>query len=423
MFGGPQASPWLYNFWRVGFAVAVVGYAWIDGEPTIDKRMSIAPASAIGWCLVIVLALLLAIVAAVTVGEEYLPVQVSDAGHYSPLSQYNAALTLTLTALALVLLWVRQRSLLDLSLMVVTSAFAAELGVNLFVTSRFSFGFYASRAFSLVTSVAVLALLVSEIARLYARLARANMLLERERDNKLMNARAITAAIAHEVSQPLGAIELNGEAGLDFLNKTPPDLDEIRSVLNDMISAGRRTSEVIGDIQTLFGKVDQGREPVDVNALILKILRSLGAELQHHGIETSTELTPELPFVDGNSGQLQEVIYNLVHNAVEAMAITSRARLLRVRTELQGRDAIAIAVEDTGPGIEPTKLSSIFDAFTTTKSHGMGLGLAICRMISEHHGGQLTASSDGKSGSLFLFVLPIASTNKVALAKQARERP
>jgi signal transduction histidine kinase len=179
--------------------------------------------------------------------------------------------------------------------------------------------------------------------------------------------------------------------------------------LNDVITAGRRTSEVLGDIHTLFGKVDhRGRGPVDVNALILGILRSLGTEFEHHRVETSTELTPELPFVDGNSGQLQEVIYNLVRNAVEAMDnITNRARLLRVRTELRGRDAIAIAVEDTGPGIEPTKLRSIFDAFTTTKSDGMGLGLAICRMISESHGGQLTASSDGKSGSLFLFVLPI----------------
>src|SRR6516162_8536869 len=116
-----------------------------------------------------------------------------------------------------------------------------------------------------------------------------------------------------------------------------------------------------------LGKVDQRREAVDVNALILEILRSLSAELKHHGVETRTELTPQLPLVDGNSGQLQEVISNLARNALEAMdTTTNRARLLRVRTELRGRNAIAIAVEDTGPGIEPTKLSSIFDAFTTT---------------------------------------------------------
>jgi signal transduction histidine kinase len=260
-------------------------------------------------------------------------------------------------------------------------------------------------------SANILAALFAERRDSEARLARSNAMLERERDNKLLNAQAITAAIAHEVSQPLGAIELNGEAGLDFLSKSPPDLDQIRSILDDVITAGRRTSEVIGDIHNLFGKVDhRGRGPVDVNELILGILRSLGVEFERHGVETSTQLTPELPLVDANRGQLQEVIYNLVRNSVEAMDTnTDRARLLRVRTELRGPDAISIAVEDTGRGIDPTKLSSIFDAFTTTKSDGMGLGLAICRMISESHGGQLTASSDGKSGSLFLFVLPITS--------------
>jgi len=309
---------------------------------------------------------------------------------------------------------------------VFAAAGACMVSITVVWTTVFGIGHFGSAALSVEdrnlqaqATILVVALGALILAALFAerresesRLARSNMMLERERDNKLMNAQAITAAIAHEVRQPLGAIELNGEAGLDFLSKTPPDLHEIQSVLNDMISAGRRTSEVIDGIHVLFGKVDHGQEAVDVNALILDILLSLGAELKHHGVETRSELTPELPLVDGNSSQLQEVIYNLVRNAVEAMhTTTNRARLLRVKTELRGRDAIVIAVADTGPGIEPTKLNSIFDAFTTTKSDGMGLGLAICHMISEHHGGQLTASSDGKSGSLFQFVLPIASTN------------
>jgi signal transduction histidine kinase len=306
---------------------------------------------------------------------------------------------------------------------VFAAAAAFILAITIVWTTTFRIGMFADfpnaerivagRAAIVAVSLCavVLAALFAERRDSEARLARSNVMLELERDNKLLNAQAITAAIAHEVSQPLGAIELNGEAGLDFLSKIPPDLDQIRSILNDMITAGRRTSEVIGDIHILFGKADhRGRGLVDVNALILEILRSLGIEFERHRVETRTELTPELPFVDGNSGQLQEVINNLVRNAVEAMdTITNRARLLRVRTELRGRDAIAIVVEDTGPGIEPTKLSSIFDAFTRTKPDGMGLGLAICRMISESHGGQLTASSDGKSGSLFLLVLPIAS--------------
>jgi signal transduction histidine kinase len=114
---------------------------------------------------------------------------------------------------------------------------------------------------------------------------------------------------------------------------------------------------------------------------------------------------------------LREVIFNLVDNALEAMGTTTdQGRVLRVTTELRGRDAIAVTVEDSGPGIASQKLDSIFTAFLTTKSHGMGLGLAICRMIVEQHGGQLTASSDGKSGALFQFVLPAAAADKTAPA-------
>jgi signal transduction histidine kinase len=128
---------------------------------------------------------------------------------------------------------------------------------------------------------------------------------------------------------------------------------------------------------------------------------------------TRSDLTSELPLVDGNRNQLRQVIFNLLHNALEAMeATTDPSRVLRVKTELRGHDAIVIAVEDSGPGIDPKQLDGIFGAFFTTKPHGMGLGLAICRMIIERHGGQLTASSDGKRGASFQFVLPIETGEK-----------
>src|SRR5262245_11137615 len=239
-------------------------------------------------------------------------------------------------------------------------------------------------------------------------LAHSNTMLERERDNKLLNAQALTAAIAHEVRQPLGAIAVNASAALRFLGKTPPELAEVRAALNDMISDTHRTSEMLEGIRALFGKSNQKREQVEVNELILGVLQSSQNELQDHGVETRLELASELPLVDGHRRQLEEVIFNLVHNAIEAMdATTDRDRVLRVRTGLNGHDAITVAVRDSGPGIDPNRIDSIFGAFFTTKSHGMGLGLAICRMIIEHHGGQLTASSDGKNGSLFQFVLPI----------------
>jgi signal transduction histidine kinase len=241
-------------------------------------------------------------------------------------------------------------------------------------------------------------------------LAHSNAMLERERDNKLLSAQALTAAIVHEVRQPLTAVSVNGSAALQFLRKTPPNLAEVRTALNDIIRDTHRTNEVLEGIRALFGKSHQKREQVDVNELILGVLQSSRKDLQDHGVETRLELASELPLVDGHRRQLEEVIFNLVHNAIEAMdATTDRDRLLQARTELSDHNAITVAVRDSGPGIDPQRLDSIFGAFVTTKSHGMGLGLAICRMIIERHGGRLTASSDGKNGSLFQVVLPTIS--------------
>ena len=262
----------------------------------------------------------------------------------------------------------------------------------------------------------ILAALFAERRENEARLARANMMLERERDNKLMSAQALTGAIAHEVRQPLASIVSNASAALRWLERTPPDHDELRAALNRIQGESHRTSEVFDAIRALFRKGDQGRQRVDVNEIIGEVLQSLLGELKSHGIETRSDLGG-LPRVDGNRGQLREVIFNLVYNALEAMdTTTDQSRVLQVTTELRGRDAIAVTVSDSGPGIAPQKLDSIFTAFLTTKSHGMGLGLAICRMIVEQHGGQLTASSDGKSGALFQFVLPAAATDKTARA-------
>jgi len=215
----------------------------------------------------------------------------------------------------------------------------------------------------------VLASLFSERRESEARLARSNMMLQRERDNKLMNIDAITSAIVHEVRQPLTAIATNGSAGMRWLTKTPPDFDEVRAAMT-------------------------------------RIVR----ELTDHGVITRTELARELPLVPGHSGQLQEVMLNLVRNAIDAMdSITDRARVLRVRTEPNGREAIVVSIEDSGPGIDPAKLDSIFDPFVTTKPLGMGLGLAICQMIISRHEGQLSALAGNKGGALFQFTLPIKS--------------
>jgi signal transduction histidine kinase len=255
----------------------------------------------------------------------------------------------------------------------------------------------------------VLAALFAERRESEGRLARANALLERERENKLMNIEAVIAAIAHEVRQPLAAISINTSAGLRFANAMPPALDDIRSALIAIRSDGHRANEVFDSIRSLFRRGEQKRQPVDLNEIALEALKSLRSELRHYRVTALTEFARGLPTVNGHERQLQQVVLNLVHNAIEAMdPVADRPRILRVRTGHDGSGEIALSVQDSGPGIDPKQIDDIFDTFVTTKSQGMGLGLAICRMIIERHGGRLTATSDGKSGATFQFVLPIA---------------
>jgi len=225
-----------------------------------------------------------------------------------------------------------------------------------------------------------------------------------------MNLEAMAASIAHEVRQPLSAIAANGSAALRFLGRTPPDHKEVRSALSRIISDSHRASQVFDNIRALFGKSDKGHEHelTDMNEVILEVLRTLRGELQDRVITVRTELTSKLPVVMGHRGQLHEVLLNLVRNAIEAMdAVKDGSRVLRMRTERHNdRDKIVVAVEDSGPGIDAEKLDGIFDAFVSTKPQGMGLGLALCRMIINRHGGQLSASSGKRRGAVFRFILP-----------------
>jgi PAS domain S-box-containing protein len=250
---------------------------------------------------------------------------------------------------------------------------------------------------------------ITDLRRTELALREAVTRLESDRDNKLLNIEVVTASIAHEMRQPLAAIAINGSAVQQFLEMVPPDLEEVRELLNQMMGSCHRVSEVFDTIRGLFRRTDQKREPIVINEMVLDVLLLMREELIGHDIITETELLPGLHRVDGHRSQLRQVIFNLIHNAVESMDNTmDRIRVLRVITNSRGTDAIVVAVEDCGPGIDPRQLHNIFDPFITTKPNGMGLGLAISRMIVERHGGKLTASSDGKNGARFQLVLPVS---------------
>jgi C4-dicarboxylate-specific signal transduction histidine kinase len=274
---------------------------------------------------------------------------------------------------------------------------------------RFSAGWYTARFVSLVASSMLLIVLLAESTALYGRLASALVRLRREQDTKIMSAQAITAAIAHEIRQPLTRITAGGGAAQRFLKMVPPQLDKAQAALDGIVNAGHSTSSVVEGFRSLFGTANEEQRLVDMNELIPEVLKSLNSQLDDQRVFVRVDLTPKLPAVAGNKSQLQEVISNLVINGIDAMATTPvEGRMLLMRTEIRG-EQVAVVVEDSGPGINKDQLGNIFTAFVTTKPHGMGLGLAISRMIIDYHGGKLTATSHGKAGGAsFQFVLPTA---------------
>jgi C4-dicarboxylate-specific signal transduction histidine kinase len=254
--------------------------------------------------------------------------------------------------------------------------------------------------------------LIAELRQRTDQLGRSVAELQRERNNKLMNLEAMAASISHEVRQPLASIATHGGAALRFLGHVPPNVEETRSSLNWMISDSHRASQVFDNIRALFGKGDAGYEPIDVNELIRGVLSTVQGDLDDHGIITSIRLSQDLPKIFGHKGQLEEVLLNLVRNAIEAMQTDKNEhRVLQVGSE-SGGDKIIVVVEDSGPGIDPNQAENIFDAFVTTKSHGMGLGLALCRMIIVRHSGELTTSPANPRGSIFRIGLPAYSATR-----------
>jgi len=329
---------------------------------------------------------------------------------------------LPITWLFPILLWLAARCRPAFS-----AAGAFVVSITIVWTTVLGIGFFGDPSFPITervmgaqTSILVVALSAYVLAALFAKrresaahLTRSYTMLQRERDNKLMNAQAIVAAIAHEIKQPLTRITTGGNAAQRFLKMVPPEHDKAQAALDGIVSAGHRTSEVIDGFRALFAKSDQRQQLVDVNEVIRRAPESMSSELADHHVEPRAELMSELPPVYGNMSQLQEVVSNLLVNALEAMATTSdRNRVLRVRTELRGHNTAAVLIQDSGPGIDKDRLDGIFTAFVSTKPHGMGLGLAICRMIIDYHGGKLIALSDGKDGASFEFVLPIASMDR-----------
>jgi signal transduction histidine kinase len=234
----------------------------------------------------------------------------------------------------------------------------------------------------------------------------------------------MAATIAHEINQPLAAIVANGNAGLRWLKNRTPDLEEVEQTLRRIVKDGHRAGETIRGIRATLRKSGQSTTLVDMNELVRGVIALASNELSKHRVQVETTLAPGLPQVPADRAQLQQVIWNLIVNAAESMdTVTDRARLLGVRSETHDPASVILTVEDTGVGIDPRHNDRIFEAFFTTKSNSIGMGLSICRSIVEAHGGCLSTSPGHPYGSIFKVVLPTAALTEEEEPQQLERSP
>jgi signal transduction histidine kinase len=262
--------------------------------------------------------------------------------------------------------------------------------------------------------VALQALMIGSLLLQRARRRRAEHAVHRHQvelahAGRLATMGELTATIAHEVNQPLGAILANVAAAEILLESGGSRLEDVRQILADVRKDDLRASEVIRRLRTLLAKHEMARERLDLNATITEVLNVLGAEAGRRQVELATEFDPALPRVLGDRVHLQQVLLNLVVNAMDAMADTHASlRRVVVRTDLRQNGSVEVAVTDSGHGVSREDLSKLFESFFTTKQRGMGLGLSIARSIVQAHGGQIWAESDARGGATFRFTLPVA---------------
>ena len=403
---GLNTPAWMYVLWHTTFPAAILVYALSkESAAAVPVR---ATTSAILITVFFVFALIAGLAWIVSAKAEYLPSFYNENIMLQTRlgNQINLVLWVWASA-ALVVLLSRKRTILDLWLMVTLLVYMPNFLVAIIGSSvRFTIGWYAARFFVLVGSCMLLTVLLVETTFLYSRLASALILQRRERNNRLLSVNAVTAVMAHELRTPLGAIALNASTALSQLRSNPPELEDLDDILVDIEAESHRAGAIISSIRKMANKTADRRALTNVEDVARSALKLLHHDLQTSEISVVIEYKGNLPEVNVDSTQLQQVIFNLVKNGMEAMSyVPPNARRLRLATDFDG-ESILLSVQDSGPGIPAEDRERIFDPFFTTKSGGMGLGLAISYSVIENHGGKLRLLKSDSEGSAFELTIP-----------------
>lgn len=392
---------------RLGFAVFVLGYALSkDRKPRERIRGSLG--KVIMGRTALVAGVVSALVVAAFLRADVLPPFMRDAREVAPLWHYVPAASAALYLAGLAALRTRMRSTLDLWLIVVLGTLLIEIILISYLGggTRLSVGWWAGRVFGLASTSLVLLVLLSETTTLQVRLARSVRSERLARESRLTAMEALSASVAHEINQPLASMITNASAGLRWLDNDVPRFGEARSALERVVRDGHRARDVVDGVRNLFKKNNRERVPLDMNRLIARVLHRIEEETQLGRVSLKIDLEVGPLPVTANPMQMEQVVSNLMANAVDALSsVTERSRIIRVMSRsLEGE--ILVTVEDTGPGIAPGDRHRIFDPFFSTKPEGMGMGLMFSRSIVEDHGGRLWVSDNAPYGAVFHLTLP-----------------
>jgi signal transduction histidine kinase len=406
---GPNSPAWIYVLWHMTFTAAVLVYA-LSKDRIGSGKLPVR--STTGTIIVTVAGVLVTIAVLtwiVTAKTEYLPSFFTD--DIRTQTQFGNQVNFALWfwgATALTVLLFRGHTILDLWLMVTLLAYMPGFLVAIVGSSiRFSVGWYAARCFVLVASCMLLSILLIETMFLYSRLANAMTLQRRERTNRLLSVEAVTGAIAHELGSPLGAIALNASTALSQLRSADP-LEGMEAILSDIEADSYRAGAMIASIGAMTRKTVHRTgltSAEDVAQLVLRLLRQ---DLQSNEVSVTTDFQGNLPDVQIDGIALQQVLLNLVRNAIDAVSSSApAARRLRLQTSFDGQSTVLMSVQDSGAGIPAKDQDRVFDPFFTTKSGGMGLGLAISSTLVANHGGKLRLVKSDSDGTIFGLDMPI----------------
>jgi signal transduction histidine kinase len=409
---GSNSASWIYVLWHTTFPAAILVYAFSKGATEFGNPVGRSTKANIIITVAGVLAAIAVLTWIVTTKTDYIPIfYTNDVNVQTRFgNQVNFSLWLW-GATALAVLFARRRTLLDLWLMVTLLACMPNFLVAIIGSSvRFTIGWYAARGFVLVSSCILLTVLIIETMFLYSRLASAVALQRGESANRLLSVEAVAGAIAHELNSPLGAIALNAGTGLAML-RARRGLEGMEDILSDIEADGHRAAAIISSIRELTTKTnDQGALTSAEDAAHLA-LRLLKHDLQINQVSVSTEFQGNLPKVQIDGMKLQQVLLNLIRNAIDAMSSSPpEARRLELKTSFGGQSTVLLSVQDSGPGISPEDRERIFDPFFTTKPDGMGLGLAISSILVARSGGKLRLVKSESDGSVFELAMPLVGS-------------